>query len=269
MPELSIIILTWNTAEITKKCVLTVEKYLKNKINYEIVVADNGSTDNTSEIFKSMDSVRYIKNENNYGFAKGNNLAAKHAKGKYLLFLNSDMELIDDSLLKMYNFFKKNPSITAIGPKFLNSDLTPQASIFPPQTVKNAIKEFFFQVPSYSKYLPKGNTPTSVWAISGGTLLMREKTFRQINGWNEKYFFYYEDLDLCRQLHRLGKKIYYFPQASVVHHHGASGRNLADNNNQWKRLIPGSKKFHGLPKHYLINFIIWSGQKWQKVFGKR
>lgn len=265
MPELSIIILTWNTAKITKKCLLSVEKYLKNKINYEIIVADNGSNDNTEEIFKNLKFVKYLNHKTNYGFSKGNNLAVKHARGKYLLFLNSDIEIIDDSLTKMYNFFKKDSSIAAIGPKFLNSDLTPQASVFPPQTIKNAFMEFFLKIPSYSKYLPTKDIPISVWAISGGAILIRKKTFRQINGWNEKYFFYYEDLDLCRKLRRFGQKIYYFPGAEIIHRHGASGKNLTDLDNQWRRLIPGSKIYHGILKHYLLFLIIWSGQKWQKI----
>ena len=265
MPELSIIILTWNTAEITKKCVLSIEKYLKNKIDYEIIVADNGSTDNTENVFSTLKSIKYIKHQTNYGFAKGNNLATKHAKGKYLSFLNSDMEFKNDSFVKMYTFFKKNSSIAAIGPKFLNPDLTPQSSVFPPQTAFNAFKEFFLNVPSFSKYLPIGNTPVSVWAISGGAMLIRADIFKQVNGWNEKYFFYFEDLDLCRQLQQLGQKIYYFPTAQVIHHHGASGKNLADAGNQWRRLIPSSKLYHGNIKHYLLFLIIWSGQKWQKI----
>ena len=89
--------------------------------------------------------------------------------------------------------------------------------------------------------------------------------FKKIGKWNEKYFFYYEDMDLCRQVTKNDKDIIFYPKCQVIHRHGASGTKLADTQNQWRRLIPSSIKFHGFLKHYLINFIIWSGQKWQKI----
>lgn len=262
--NLSIIIVTWNTAKITVKCVETIKKYLKN-FNYEIIVVDNGSTDNTVNLFKKDKGIKLIENKENLGFSKANNIGVERAEGDYLLFLNSDMELIDSSLIKMFDYISKNERIGAIGPHFLNIDLTPQASVFPPQTIFNAFKEFFLGIKSYSKYLPSLDKISEVSSISGGAIMIKKDFFEKIGRWNEKYFFYFEDLDLCRTIHKFNKIIIFYPFCKVIHCHGASGKKLANETNQWRRLIPSSVKYHGIIKHYLINFIIWSGQKFHRL----
>lgn len=260
---LSIIIVTWNTAKITQKCVQTINKFLDNP---EIIVVDNGSKDNTVELLSKEKNVKIIKNNTNLGFSKANNIGLKHTTNEFILFMNSDIELIDDSINNLLEYFQNNTNVGIIGPKFLNPDLTPQASVFPKQSAINAFKEFWLnQKSSYSKYLPQTNQPTKVWAISGGCLLTTKSFFESIGAWNEKYFFYFEDLDLCRNVNKIGKDVIYYPKCQIIHRHGASGAKLADSQNQWRRLIPGSIKYHGYLKHHLINSIIWSGQKLQKI----
>lgn len=261
---LSIIIVTWNTAKITQKCVQTINKFLNNP---EIIIVDNGSEDDTIELLSQEKNVKIIKNSVNLGFSKANNIGLHYATQKYILFMNSDIELIDDSINNLLKYFKDKNNIGIIGPKFLNPDLTPQASVFPQQSALNAFKEFYLnQKNFYSKYIPKTEKPVKVWAVSGGCILTRKSFFTSIGGWNEKYFFYFEDLDLCRKINKIGKDVIYFPQCQIIHRHGASGAKLADSANQWRRLIPGSKKYHGPFNHYVINLILWSGQKFQKIF---
>ena len=265
--NLSIIIVTWNTAKITQKCVQTINKFLKNP---EIIIVDNGSKDNTIELVSKEKNVKIIKNNANLGFSKANNIGFKQASNEYILFMNSDMELIDDSINDLLKYFKDKNNIGIIGPKFLNPDLTIQASVFPKQSALNAFKEFYLnQKNSYLKYTPKTENPIKVWAVSGGCILTRKSFFKSIGGWNEKYFFYFEDLDLCRKINKIGKDVIYYPKCKIIHRHGASGAKLADSSNQWRRLIPGSKKYHGLVNHYLINSILWSGQKIQKIFNSK
>jgi len=262
--KLSIIIITWNTAQVTQKCVQTINKFLDNP---EIIIVDNGSEDNTVELLSKEKNVKIIKNGTNLGFSKANNIGLHYASHDFILFMNSDIELIDDSVNDLLFYFKNKNNIGIIGPKFLNPDLTVQASVFPKQSALNAFKEFYLnQKNSYSKYIPKTENPIKVWAISGGCILTRKSFFKSIGGWNEKYFFYFEDMDLCRKINKIGKDVIYFPKCQIIHRHGASGAKLADSNNQWRRLIPGSKTYHGLFKHYLINSILWSSQKIQKLF---
>jgi len=258
-PKLSIIIPTWNTADITLKCIKTIYKFLLPNI-FEIIIVDNGSTDDTSQKLSQLKNIKYIRNSTNLGFSRANNIGAKQATGQYFLFLNSDMELIDSSLLKMIDYLDSHPNIGLIGPQFLDSNGTIQGSITPPQTPLNAFKEYVLNIKnSYTKYFL--NKTTSVNAISGGAILIDKNLFNKIGGWDERYFFYYEDLELCRQVKKLNKDIVYFPECQVIHRHGASGTTVADPANQWRRLIPSSKIYFGLLQHYLIFFIIWSSQK--------
>ena len=263
--KFSIIIPTWNTAEVTKKCIQSIQNNLKD-FSYEIIIIDNGSTDNTIEVLSKIKDLKLIKIKENLGFAKANNIGLKKATSDYVVFMNSDIELINNSLLEMVKYLKNNKEIGLIGPKFLNPDMSPQASVFPPQTCLNAFKEFWLgQKDAYSKYIPKFDTPTKVSYISGGCIAINKKYFEKIGKWNEKYFFYYEDMDLCRQVTKTNKDIVFYPKCLIIHRHGASGVKLADSQNQWRRLIPSSIKFNGFVKHYIINIIIWSGQKWQKL----
>lgn len=267
-PTLSIIIPTWNTADITLKNVQTIVAFLPPKFA-EIIVVDNNSTDNTQQVFSKLKDIKYIKNKDNLGFSKANNIGSQQAIGFYLLFLNSDMELVDSSLVTMIDYISSRPQIGIIGPRFLNPDLTIQGSVFPPQTPLNAFKEYWLGIPySYSKFAPTGPTPLSVWSISGGAVIISRELFNKIGGWDERYFFYYEDLELCRQVRKQHKEIFYYPQCTVVHRHGSSGKTLATSNNQWRRLIPSSILYHGKLIHTLIFIIMWSSQKFIPLFRK-
>lgn len=261
--KLSIIIVTWNTADTTLKCIQSIKKNLLN-FNYEIIVVDNASTDDTLAKLKKESGLIILENKVNLGFGAGNNIGAKIAKGEYLLFLNSDMELVDNKLIEMYKYQTENPNIGIIAPKFLNTDKSEQGSVFPPQTCLNAFREFWLGQKAYSKYVPKTNSPVEVFSLSGGAMMIKKSLFNQIGGWDKRYFMYFEDLELCRQVRKLGYKICFYPDCKLIHRHGTSGKFLADSSNQWRRLIPSSKIYHGIIKHYLLFIIIWLSQKWKK-----
>ncbi len=262
--KLSIIIVTWNTVDTTLKCIQSIKKNLLN-FDYELIVIDNASTDDTIAKLKKEDGIIVVENKTNLGFGRANNIGAKIASREYILFLNSDMELIDNKLIEMYTYLTENPDIGIIAPKFLNVDLSPQGSVWPPQTLLNAFKEFWLGIQkTYSKYVPQGKEPVEVFSVSGGAMMIKKSLFNKIGGWDKRYFMFFEDLELCRQIRKLGYKIYFFPSCHLIHCHGASGKALADSANQWRRLIPSSKIYHGLLKHYLLYLITWSGQKWKK-----
>ena len=107
--------------------------------------------------------------------------------------------------------------------------------------------------------------PHEVDVIRGGFCFVRRAVFEEAGRWDERYFMFFEDLDYCKRVQEKGLKVYYYPGASIVHYHGASGKQIADQENQWRRLIPSSKIYHGVLKHYFLTAILWLGQKWQKL----
>jgi len=270
MLEFSIIIVSYNTKDILKKCLISIfqEKLVKNG-GSEVIVIDNASIDQSASVVKKeFPKVKLIINEKNLGFAKAVNQGIRAARGRNILLLNSDTIVQEGTLEKLLRFEDETrPSI--IGLKMLNTDKTAQGSVFNFPTIKRAIEEFWFgRKGAFSKFVPSENVSIEVEAISGGAMLIPREIIEKIGLFDERYFMYFEDLDYCRRARKAGFKIYYLPSAKVIHEHGASGKHLATKKDQWRRLIPSSKIYHGLLRHYLINMIIWSGQKWRGLLKK-
>lgn len=294
--RLSIIIVNWNTKELLKQCLESVISDQSSVISHqrsvigkkkpitdnqslvtEVIVVDNGSTDGSVEYLRELIdnslitgnrspvTIQLIENKENLGFAKAVNQGLRQAKGESILLLNSDTYLLNDSLKKLL-LFEKEVRPAVIGARFLNPDGSVQPSVFKLPTVKRAFLEYWLNKKEYfSKYAPEGNKPKEVEVVSGGAMLISKKVIDKIGLLDERYFMYFEDLDYCRRVRKAGFKIYYLPEAKVIHEHGASGRLLASPEDQWKRLIPSSKTYHGLLNYYLISLIIWLGLKKEKI----
>lgn len=265
----SIIIVNYNTFELTKKCVDSIYKFEKN-LNFEIILIDNGSIDGSVEKFEKLKSkynnFAFVSTGKNLGFSKGNNLGIKIAKGKYIFLLNSDAEIISsDTLLKLIDFSKHKENIGAVVPKLLNSDKSEQGSILYLPTLSRAFQEFVLKRKKYfGLYVPQTNQPQKVEAAVMAAFLITPIGISKVKKLDDRYFLYFEDLQYCRDLKNKGLDIYYLPNVSVLHHHGASGKNLAENKNQWKRQIPSSKIYHGIVNHYLIFLLMFISQKFFK-----
>ncbi|MFH1601753.1 MAG: glycosyltransferase family 2 protein [Candidatus Shapirobacteria bacterium] len=267
--DLSIIIISFNTKKILGQCLKSILSS-RDKLRKEIIIVDNASADDSLRIVRKFQfsnsnfQIKLIKNKKNLGFAKANNQGIKIARGKNVLLLNSDTLVKKNSLSKLVKFAKKNKDLGAVAPRLLNADGSVQPSCFRFPSVKGAIKEFWLSKKnSFSKYYPKTGQPALVEAAVGAALLLPQKTIAKIGLLDERYFMYFEDLDYCRRIKKAGLKIYYLPQAEIVHIHGASGKKEKGKTNLW--LKESSKIYYGLARYYLINFIIWSGQKWVKM----
>jgi GT2 family glycosyltransferase len=272
MLKLSIIIANFNTKELILNCLESIKKEGEG-LNYEVIVVDNGSSDGSWEALNQLkekdERLILLKNEDNLGYVKANNQGIDKAKGQYLLLLNSDTYLKPNSLGQLIKFAESSDGAGIVGPKLLNPDGSIQPSCFRFPTIKNAILQYWFGKKGlYEKYVPEGSDASEVDAVVGAAFLITPKAFQKVGGLDKRYWAYFEDIDYCRKVKKAGFKVYYFPKAEVVHQHGASFSKLAEKNEQWKRLIPSSKIYHGLFKHYLINFILWSGQKWRNILRK-
>lgn len=276
MIDVTIIIVSYNTKNLTLQCIKSILEE-GSRLKKEIIVVDNGSKDGSVEelrrIIKDIKSNKgirsqLIENKDNLGFAKANNQAIKVARGKYILLLNSDAKVKEGSIGKLVDFAEETSNVGVVGPRLLNPDGSIQPSAFRLPTIKRALKQYWFdQKGLLDKYSPitKHHSPVTVEAIVMAAFLITPSALRKVGLLNERYFMYYEDFDYCKRVLESGFNVWYLPTAEVVHYHGASGKALTDEKNQWRRLIPSSKIYHGKVKHYLINFIIWSGQKWEKL----
>ncbi|BCX14740.1 MAG: hypothetical protein KatS3mg088_423 [Patescibacteria group bacterium] len=269
---LSIVIVNYNTCDLTLKCLYSI---LADKTipPYEIILIDNASTDGSIDRFNRLNwkNLIILSNKENLGFSKAVNQGIKVAKGRYILLLNSDTEVPKGSIKKMLDFASKNPDAGVIAPKLVYGDGKIQPSAFHLPTVWGAIKEFWLGIGgSYGQYIPDSKVPIAVDAVVGACFLITPKALKKVGFFDERYFMYFEDLDYCRRVKKMGLKVYYLPNVRIVHLHGQSGKKLADERNQWKRLIPSSKIYHGVIKHFLISFIIWARNKLKmKIFKPR
>ena len=259
MVKLSIIIGNFNTYQLTLNCVTSIFKF-KPSFSFEVIVVDDASPDGSGKRIKVLEkkfkNLKVILSDKNEGYVRTNNKGLKISKGEYKLLLNSDTVIHRNSLLNLVNFAHKNNDAGVIGAKLLNPDGSLQNSCYNFPTLFNVI--------NYEKFAPVSNKPTVVDAVVGAAFLIAPRAYKLIGGLNQKYVSYFEDLDYCREVKRKGLKTYYLPDSIITHYHGESFKQLADSDNQWKKLIPSSIAYHGLFKHYLLYIISLCYQKIQK-----
>ncbi len=269
--KLSIIIVSFNTASVLKKCLLSLPKGTRGIRSWETVVIDNGSTDGSPEMLRELKKDRpdlnlnLIENEHNVGFSRAVNQAMALGTGEAFLWLNSDILCRPSSITKLANYLKIYPETGLIGGRLLDPAGTPQASAFRFPTLKGSFAEFWLgKKHSFSKYLPLGPRPVKVEALAGAVCLVPRRVIDQVGDLEEKFFMYFEDLDFCRRLKEKNLSVVYLPRAEFFHYHGLSGRSNPEKTKSY--LKESSKLYFGFWRHYLLNLILWSGQKWQKLF---
>ncbi len=267
--KVSVIIVNYNTKDLTKACIESVMNE-GSKLDFEVIVVDNNSKDGSvkelKKLWRKYKNLKLIENKENSGFSKANNQGAREASGKYILLLNSDTVVKRFSFKKLIAFAEKKEDAGVVGARLLNPDGSLQASCFYFPTIKNAIREYWLgQEGLFEKYAPKGNKPVEVEALVGAAFLITPKALQEVGLLDERYFMYFEDVDYCRRVWEKGLKVYYLPEVRVLHYHGESGKKLADAANQWRRLIPSSKIYHGVFYHTLLNLVLKLGQKWKSL----
>lgn len=231
--KLSIIILNYNTKEKTSTCIDSIFTHYKKFIDskeIEIVLVDNNSTDASMDGFrkKSWSSeIQLIQNKENYGFSKGCNIGAAHAKGSYLLFLNSDTVVEDAKLLQMQNFLEQHTEIGIIGGKLKNNDGSYQASAGVFYTLPRVFLLLLgFERLGKLRYSPHEGRYVD-W-VSGAMLMVEKAFFEKVGGFDENLFMYMEDMELCYRVKKAKKEVYFYSDCIVEHvSHGSSNRGFA------------------------------------------
>ena len=255
--DVSIIIVSWNALEYLIKCLKSIYRH-KGSQQYEIIVVDNASTDNSPEIIrKKFPEVRVIENKCNLGFAKANNIGIKNSSGKFLCFVNSDVELINDCISILLEYLENLQGVGIVGPKVLNSDHTLQNSVQGFPTIWNS----FCRAIGLDTLFPKSRVFTgqlmSWWnhgkdrkvdILSGCFWMVRKKALEQVGLLDERFYIYAEDKDWCKRFSDAGWYVVFNPEAEIIHYGGASSANAPikyylemqkANLQYWKNIIAG------------------------------
>jgi GT2 family glycosyltransferase len=224
--DISIIIVNYKSYDMTDNCIASIIKNT-NGINYEILIADNSfEADSINSIQNKYPDLKIIKNEFNLGFAAANNQCINIAKGKYMLFLNNDTLFLENSVKKIFDFCESLNYSCFLGCKLLNEDLTHQDSITDFENIFNIIGENLFlyklfpSLKLFNKYNKNREQSTSVIevdVIKGAFMYCLTNDIRQLNGFDERFFFYSEETDLCYRYKKMGGKIFYYPDTAIIH----------------------------------------------------
>jgi len=231
MPEVSIVIVNWNTCALLSQCLRSVEREV-DSIPHEVWVVDNGSSDDSVAMLRrDFPHVHVIESRVNLGFAGANNLAMQRSTGRYLLLLNTDAIVQPGSIRALLDLAEAEPRAGIVGAHLLNPDGSFQASYtnFPTlwqeflilSTLGRRLRGRWY--PSHGPEEERG--PQRVDYVEGACLLVRRAALEQVGGLDEGYFMYAEEVDWCRRMAAQGWEVWYQPVARVVHIGGASSAN--------------------------------------------
>jgi len=218
--RLSIIVLSWNTKDLLRQCLKSLNSKLKTQNSkIEVIVVDNGSTDDSvSMVKKEFPQVKLIENLRNLGFAKGNNIGIKVAKGEYIMLLNSDTIVKPGALEKLTRFLDKNQEFAIAGPRLLNQDETsqPNCGRFPGLLVSFVMlfKEHLGGS-DFVRCSPKESKKVD-W-LMGSAFVARSEVFEKVGGLDEKLFMYMEEVEWFYRAKKAAFKAYFLKEAEIIH----------------------------------------------------
>jgi O-antigen biosynthesis protein len=229
---LSIIIVNYNVRDFLHHALVSLQKAMKG-IRGEIIVVDNASDDGSNEMLRRrFPGVQLIASKSNLGFAKANNLGLKRARGKYLLLINPDTLVQEDTLRVMLKFFEESPDVGLAGCKILNPDGTFQLACrrsFPRPwaafTKMVGLSALFPGSRLFGSYNLSYLSPDETYeidAVSGSFMMLRRACYEQVGGLDEDFFMYGEDLDWCYRIQQAGWKNYYVHSTQIIHYKGES-----------------------------------------------
>jgi len=261
MIEVSVIIVTYQSENDILPCLKSVYEQTID-VEFEIIVIDNASTDNTLNVIKKdFSDIILFQNKSNLGFSIGNNRAVSKSRGKYLFFINPDTILVDNCINELLSIYKSENNVGIVGPEIRNSDGSLQLSTGYLPSIYTTLYELFglylIFPNSYFGYriIPEKSKETMLvgW-VSGACFLVSKEYYEEIDGFDKNYFMYMEDVDLCRRMQLLKKSIVYTKSTEVVHLKAQSSnqnRHHSSISSYYSKLYY-HKKFDGHIAYYLL-----------------
>lgn len=263
-----IIIINYNSVEYTLNCIDSVKRHINCRVR--IIVIDNNSKQLPDKIMKIYPNIDFIQNSENVGFGKAINLSLKFARSKYIVLLNPDAAIIDHSFNNIFNYLDKHSQVAIAGPMILDHDGSIQGSARRFPTIWTSI---FGRKSPLTRLFPRNQMtkreffcfngdnqkPKSVDWVSGACMVIRTDILKYIGGFDDKFFMYWEDADLCKRLKESGWKIIYYPQAKIFHHTGKSSdtRPLSSIYHFHKSCYLYFKKHTNMPVLLTAPFALW------------
>lgn len=268
--KLSVCIVTYNAREWLRECLDSIEENTQLD-NLEVIVVDNGSKDNVKELLnRDYPQVRFIGNDSNQGYTRPMNQSLQAARGKFLMQLNPDTSILPAAFDQLIDFMDDNLEIGICGPKVLNRDGSFQKQCRRGEPRPLAMISYFLRLSSLfpnSKLLggyllgyEDEDATIEVDALSGSCMVIRREVIDQIGYLDEQFFAYQEDTDFCVRARQAGWKVYYYPQAQVIHYGGQGGTKVEPYRSiiEWHRSYWLYYKKHLADDYFfLINWIYY------------
>jgi N-acetylglucosaminyl-diphospho-decaprenol L-rhamnosyltransferase len=244
--DLSIVIVSWNVRELLHCCLQSVARETQPSPDggalriadweVEIWVVDNASSDGSAQMVREhFPQVHLIANDENRGFTAANNQGLALTRGRYLLLLNPDTEVVGDALSEMIRYAEAHFEVGALGPRLVNPDGSIQSSrrrfpTFTTALVESTVVQEWWKDNYVLRRYYMTDTPDDAiqkvdWVV-GACLLVRRQAYEEVGGLDEGYFMYSEELDWCRRIKDAGWEIVYLPTASIIHHEGKSSEQV-------------------------------------------
>jgi len=232
MADLSIVIVNWNTRKLLRACLTSVYTQ-RCRFGFEVFVIDNASRDGSSQMVRrSFPQVQLIENVENLGFARACNQGLHCAQGRYVMLLNPDTCLLDDTFGVMVAFLDKHPDIGVLGPRIVNADGTVDArcarrlpTLSSELFEKTRLDRRYSRSRLFGTYLMTywdHNDSRDVEALSGACLMVRREAVEQVGLLDESFFMYGEDIDWCYRNRQAGWRVFYYSNAKILHLGGQS-----------------------------------------------
>lgn len=229
--EISIIIVHYNTPQLTLDCIASLRRHVQH-IQYEVIVIDNASEQNIEQLLSpSESSVRVIRLSRNCGFAVAANVGMANAGGEFFFLLNSDTMLLENTPQAMLDHMLLNSEIGILGPRQIDKEgrFTPSCGKFP-SLIREMIRKILHARLSSNNYRlrdymdQKFSDLSHVDWVSGSCMMIRRKALFETGLFDERFFMYFEDIDLCKRVQAQGWKIVYYPNHTLLHYGGQSAR---------------------------------------------
>lgn len=247
-PLVSIIIVNWNGAQWLEKCINSVLD--QKDTEHEIIVVDNASTDTSVSLIQStFPTVQLIQNSDNLGFATGCNIGIQHAKGTYFLFLNTDAWLAPNFFPPLIQEFEKHQEVAAISPKVLNAE--------DPSKLDNcgsfwSTSTFLYHYGYHQRATKRMYAkPRLFFSLKGAIFFVRRSHLEMVGGFDDDFWCYYEETDLCHRFWLAGFTCLYYPMSIGYHHGGKSAEHIPNE----------FLMFHNFKNHlqsFIKNFSVWT-----------